>query len=151
MQARLKLGVSAFGPALVLGGALALAGCGSTAATANTEANPGGRVQACLIEGSVLMFGKAVPASDCLQGTGANQASLESVCQAALQAMARQVQDSGGEAPRLSHLQACPAGALATCEGYAGQPLTAHYYRRDAALLQATKDSCRAQGGQWKP
>ena len=152
MQPRFKPCFSAFGPALLLGGLMALTGCVSTAATttANKEASPAAS-KACLIEGSVLMFGKSVPASDCLQGTDANKESLASACQTALQAMAKRGKESGGEAPRLSQLPACPAGAPATCEGYAGLSLTAHYYQRDADQLQATKDSCLAQGGQWKP
>jgi hypothetical protein len=152
MQPRFKPCFSAFGPALVLGGLMALTGCVSTAATAtaNKEATTAA-ANACLIEGSVLLFGKPVPVRDCLEGAGSSQERLAQICQTALQVAAKRVKDSGGEAPRLSHPQACPAGATATCEGYAGQPLTAHYYQRDAVQLQATKASCLAQGGQWKP
>lgn len=152
MQPRFKPCFSAFGPALLLGGLMALTGCVSTAATAtaNKEANPAAS-KACLIEGSVQLFGKPVPVKDCLEGAGSSQERLAQICQTALQAVAKRVKDSGGEAPRLTHLPACPAGAPATCEGYADLPLTAHYYQRDADQLQATKDSCLAQGGQWKP
>jgi di/tricarboxylate transporter len=152
MQPRFKPCFSALGPALVLGGLMALTGCVSTAATAttNNEARTAA-ANACLIEGSVQLFGKPVPVKDCLEGASSSQERLAQICQTALQSVAKQVKNSGGEAPRLSQPKACPAGAAATCEGYAGLPLTAHYYLRDTTQLQATKDSCLAQGGQWKP
>jgi hypothetical protein len=146
MQARLTRCFSTFGPALVLGGLLALTGCGSTAPHAAVEGK-----QACLIEGSVMLFGKLVPADDCLEGTGSTKEPLEVLCQTAAQAAANRVKASGGEKPKLTYMKACPAGASATCEGFSGLPLTSHHYRRDANQLQATKDRCLAQGGKWKP
>lgn len=146
MQARLRRCFSALGPALVFGGLLSLAGCVSTAPHATVDGD-----RACLIEGSVVLFGKSVPANDCLEGTGSTKEPLAVLCQTAAQAAANRVKASGGNAPKLTFMKACPAGASATCEGFSGLPLTSHHYRSDANQLQATKERCLAQGGKWTP
>lgn len=106
--------------------------------------------KACLIEGDIVVFGKTTPTKDCLENSGVPDDRFKAVCQSLVQASENLAKAFGGPPPKSTYLPACPPKATASCLGFFGQPMTSHYYKRDAKELAETKESCVAQGGKWK-
>ena len=106
--------------------------------------------KACLIEGDIVVFGKVTPAKDCLENSGVSDDHFKSVCQSLIQTSEKLAQTFGAPPPKSTYLPSCPPKATASCLGFFGQPMTSHYYKRDAKELAETKESCLSQGGKWK-
>ena len=109
-----------------------------------------GADRACLIEGTIVVFGKSIAGKDCLENSGSSDDQFKSVCQSISKTSENMAKTFGGAAPKTTYMQACPPKATATCLGYFGQPMTSYYYLRDAVELSKTKESCLATGGKWK-
>ncbi|MEY4766811.1 MAG: hypothetical protein RI907_3484 [Pseudomonadota bacterium] len=106
--------------------------------------------KACLIEGDIVVFGKTTPTKDCLENSGVPDDRFKAVCASLVQAAENLAKTFGGPTPKTTYLAACPPKATASCLGFDGQPMTSHYYKRDAKELAETKASCTAQGGKWQ-
>lgn len=106
--------------------------------------------KACLLEGTMVINGKSTPMKDCLENAGVPDEQFKSTCDSIAKMGESLAKSLGGAAPKTTYLAACPAGATNTCTGFFGQPMTSYYYKRDAAELIKTKESCLAQGGKWK-
>ncbi len=102
--------------------------------------------KACLIEGSYVIGADKTEIKDCLQNNGVPQAQFKQTCDSLAQATAA----FGGPPAKVTYLAACPAPAQGACVGFFGQPMSSHYYKRDAKSLASAKSGCQAQGGKWE-
>lgn len=112
----------------------------SLAGTVSAQTN------ACLMEGSVSFGGKKTEIRDCLQAKGIPADQFKEMCQGISQSAAAM----GGSPAKITYMGSCPTAAQGVCEGMFGGPVAGYYYRRDAAALADTKQSCAAAGGKWK-
>jgi hypothetical protein len=104
------------------------------------------QTQACLLEGNMSFGGKKTEIRDCLQAKGIPAAQFKEMCGGISQSAAAM----GGPPAKISYMGSCPAAAQGVCEGMFGGPVAGYYYRRDAAALADTRQSCAAAGGKWK-
>jgi len=104
------------------------------------------QTQACLLEGNMSLGGKRIEIRDCLQAVGIPAAQFKEMCGGISQSAAAM----GGSPAKITYMGSCPAAAQGVCEGMFGGPMTGYYYRRDAAALSDTRQSCAASGGKWK-
>lgn len=101
--------------------------------------------KACLLEGSMKIGKQVIEIKDCMQNSGVKKEQFLQTCKG--------IADMGagfGAPPKVTYLDACPAGPQGVCEGLFGQPVHSYYYKRAAKDLADTKESCVQQGGKWR-
>jgi hypothetical protein len=101
--------------------------------------------KACLLEGTVTLFGTTKEVKDCLQNTGVTEAVLKEICQQ----VSNMAVQAGAAPAKITYLNECPKPSQASCAGFFGQPMTSYYYKRTEKLLANSKKSCEMQGGKW--
>jgi hypothetical protein len=102
--------------------------------------------KACMLEGSFTIGADKTEIKDCIQNNGVPKAQFTETCTSLAQATTAM----GGPAAKVTYMPACPKPAQGTCVGFFGQPMSSHYYKRDAKLLASSKSGCLAQGGKWQ-
>ena len=107
--------------------------------------------QACLIEGSFTIAGKATAVKDCMEFTAAvPQGQLQQSCEGLAQMPAQM----GGKPGKVTYAAQCPRPASGVCKGLMGQPVDAYYYNLSGQALKDKRASCETgtasiKAGQW--
>ena len=95
--------------------------------------------QACLIEGSFTIAGKATAVKDCMEFTTSVPAQqLKGTCGSLAQMSAQM----GGKPGKVSYMAQCPRPASGACKGLMGQPLDAYYYNLAGNALAEKRQAC---------
>jgi hypothetical protein len=101
--------------------------------------------KACLMEGSFTFMKQKLDIKDCLENNGVPQEQFLQTCKGISSA----AESLGAPPAKITYLPSCPAPAQASCKGFFGSAMTSYYYKRDAQLLETSKQGCVAQGGKW--
>jgi hypothetical protein len=102
--------------------------------------------RACMMEGTLKVFGQSIYSKDCMQsGPKDTFQQLKQACEGLTQ-MAKMM---GGTPPKITYLKQCPKPAQGICANYLGTGRDAYYYARSAQEIADFPKTCPTAGGRW--
>jgi hypothetical protein len=143
------LALSLMGQAVTVhaeGVAAPAASAASAASVVSTSSNEG----ACILDGTIPVEGKLQPTKDCYQNDGQSPDDFKFLCESMHRMAVEATKAVGTNDGKMTYVAACPAGAYGRCDRFINRPVRAFFYKRSARDLEATRESCYTQGGQWQ-
>jgi hypothetical protein len=105
--------------------------------------------RACMIEGTLALFGQKIYSKDCLQASPQekNEAEFRKTCSDLANTSALM----GGKAGTITYQAQCETPAQGICRNLMGSGRDAYYYARSDNDLASLPASCELLQGKWVP